>query len=692
MDTVHADIMHHCVECTAADNQTCQIAQELSTINKLLFSSMVQLQELPDTSGQLHLADISSTVSTLENLDSLQLPRCPELIGWLLRTHRCISSASVTVSFDDNACLRTLDAIGHSLGVEKLKLNCARAQALNCAYAVIPSLTKIKELDCTGNWRSADRISEDSIAALSELLMSSSFLETLRFCNFPLDARLADTFITSLRDSSTLKELDLRSSSLEYDSYPEDLTEYLSTTTLLKVLAMDMTNEFVQMAVLSGLSENRSIEKLTIGEFIGTKASTTIMARVISSNRIIRNLAISSIDCTEPWSPTIYDCWIIPLIDNGTLEEVSLPLLIVHWFKWALFIQALPEKRSLKKFRITADIDSHCIPEFLRSELKSRVLEEKVVFQCCCVSHHQDLDLLHYKSFSRVSFHSTESINTAALRIMPTCQHLTSMKIDIKRGNVTLPSALAEFLESTKALRELDLTVSGDVPHQGAGHPSWPRLLEALSRNYSLKRLSVMLHGMSDQDTEGLADSVRRSTSITSVCFYHMPTKQSNAFMRRLAVNIAQDYTLLDMFCSGDVDVEAARDWLAIRETTWRNSSLVARAARLLKASLFDRYVSGAVERVSPHPALLAEVAERLEVDKAELIGLMQDRLKVTESLSGFMRITGVVKDKVVCSPFDDNCTQLDALNECCWMHVRRYLLIEDVKHELGPPRNVQDA
>lgn len=693
MDTVHADIMRYCVECTAGDNQTCQIAQELFAINKLLFSSMVILRELPDTSGQLHLADISCTVNNLENFDSLQLPRYHELIGWLLRTHRCISSASVTVCFHDDTCLRTLDAIGHSLGVEKLKLNCVRAQALNCAYAVIPSLTKIKELDCTGNWRSADRISEGSIAALSELLMSSSFLEKLRFCNFPLDARLADTFITSLRHSSTLKELDLRSCSLECDSYPEDLTEYLSTTTLLKVLAVDMTNEFVQVAVLLGLSENRSIEKLTIGNFIVNNASTAIMAQVISSNRVVRNLTISSADCTQEWIPSLYDSWVLPLIENDTLEELSLPLKILCSFQWEHFFRALPKKENLKKFRIGSYCYQCLLPAALLEGLKSKGFEEKVVISCYCIS--QDFNLLHRKFISGVSFDavSTENIITAALRIMPNCHHFTSMDIDIRRSDVTLPFALAEFLESTKALRKLHLIVHWRERLTNADDcPWWPRLLGALAQNNSLKLLDVILEGISERDTEGLADSVRRSTSISSVIFCPRHEGDCSRFVRRLAVDIAKNYTLMNIYCRGYVCADAARDWFTVQETTSRNASLVARAARLLKASITDRCVIEALERISLHPALLADVAEKLEMDKAELIVLSRERLKVAESLNGFMRITGVVKERVVCSPPGDNCTQLHNLNHYCWMHVRRYLLIDDVKHEPGQARNVQDA
>ncbi|KAL1421556.1 hypothetical protein MTO96_022995 [Rhipicephalus appendiculatus] len=89
MDTFDEDVVVHCVECTAAENQTCQIVEKLPILNKLLLGSLKELRERPAGSGQLHLEDNVETGPTIQNFDALQLPRYPELQAWLLKSHRC---------------------------------------------------------------------------------------------------------------------------------------------------------------------------------------------------------------------------------------------------------------------------------------------------------------------------------------------------------------------------------------------------------------------------------------------------------------------------------------------------------------------------------------------------------------------------------------------------------------------------
>ncbi|KAL3192587.1 hypothetical protein MRX96_059001 [Rhipicephalus microplus] len=143
---------------------------------------------------------------------------------------------------------------------------------------------------------------------------------------------------------------------------------------------------------------------------------------------------------------------------------------------------------------------------------------------------------------------------------------------------------------------------------------------------------------------------------------------------------IEENYRLTDVKYSGYCEEQLASDWFAVQETTWRNSGLVSRAARIKQASSLDRYVTGAVERVARHPALLDEVALRAKLDRAELAVLVRDRLMQVQSMDGFMRAVGVVKERVVCHPAEDGRMQLDDLNEDCWSHVRRYLVTDDVR------------
>ncbi|KAH8030902.1 hypothetical protein HPB51_012242 [Rhipicephalus microplus] len=175
------------------------------------------------------------------------------------------------------------------------------------------------------------------------------------------------------------------------------------------------------------------------------------------------------------------------------------------------------------------------------------------------------------------------------------------------------------------------------------------------------------------------AESLIRSESIRWV-EYDDFSKDAATFVRRLAVDISHSYTLLDVHCHCHVHAAFAEDWLTVQEATQRNWSLVARAGRL-EASLYDRYVTLAVERVSVYPALLDEIAEQLKTDKAEVARSVRDRLRRTKTLNAFMRITGVVRESVVCHPSEGGGTQLVDLNEDCWRQIRQYLFLRDVKH-----------
>ncbi|KAL3208230.1 hypothetical protein MRX96_039273 [Rhipicephalus microplus] len=196
---------------------------------------------------------------------------------------------------------------------------------------------------------------------------------------------------------------------------------------------------------------------------------------------------------------------------------------------------------------------------------------------------------------------------------------------------------------------------------------------------------------MSIRDTEDLADLLKRNTSIRCFLLNTESPVNFTDFFRCLSVGIQDNYNLMRVNDHGPLESDALSPWLAVREATMRNSGLVARAARMKEASPLDRYVTAALERVVLHPTLLDEVARVIQVDKAELAVLARGRLgRRTQCLDGFMQVVGVVKDRVVCHPVDDDGRlQLDDLNEDCWRHVRQYLSTADVKCAAANVNNV---
>ncbi|KAH7944104.1 hypothetical protein HPB52_015641 [Rhipicephalus sanguineus] len=87
------------------------------------------------------------------------------------------------------------------------------------------------------------------------------------------------------------------------------------------------------------------------------------------------------------------------------------------------------------------------------------------------------------------------------------------------------------------------------------------------------------------------------------------------------------------------------------------------------------RRCASALETLSRHPALVAE----LTVTDAEAASLVRTRLSHIQDMHEFMRLAGVVKDRVTCEPREGGGKQLHDLNEDCWRHVMRYLKLDDI-------------
>ncbi|KAH7944284.1 hypothetical protein HPB52_017936 [Rhipicephalus sanguineus] len=109
---------------------------------------------------------------------------------------------------------------------------------------------------------------------------------------------------------------------------------------------------------------------------------------------------------------------------------------------------------------------------------------------------------------------------------------------------------------------------------------------------------------------------------------------------------------------------------------------------RLTVSAAFTSYTANALEKVSRHPALVRELAEKEGIAADEVTSMLRSRLRSVEGLHDFMRLTGVVKKRVTCAPPVDDCSvQLQDLNAYCWRIVRRYLSFYDVKRfTVGKP------
>ncbi|KAH6943308.1 hypothetical protein HPB50_019420 [Hyalomma asiaticum] len=240
-------------------------------------------------------------------------------------------------------------------------------------------------------------------------------------------------------------------------------------------------------------------------------------------------------------------------------------------------------------------------------------------------------------------------------------------------------------LQIRGVLRELRfIVINSCAPTTDGSAECWRLLFESISVCSSLAELEFNVTSLRDDGCkELLAHTISGSTSITRVTVHLFPLdRDSIRFVLLLSKEIQENYTLLDLQLGhASLTSEATHSWLAIMETTRRNSGFVARAATFLQTSRLDRYNAVALEQVLRNPALVRELAERECIAQDQVATTIRNGLLSVDGLHDFMRLTGVVKQTVTCAPPGDGCsTTLLDLNVDCWRCVRRHLSFDDVK------------
>ncbi|KAK8765278.1 hypothetical protein V5799_032114 [Amblyomma americanum] len=667
------------VPCTATDQSTCQIVPNLPALNELLFASHLELRELPDRCGQLSLSSFSHC--------GLLAPHSPqaELIFWLLTAHRCIVAVHVWISPFDCHTASLCRTLQRNLWLKALKLQLYEFVSYHEICAAIACSPDLEELELSMHRECPAELA----SALSALfLRASAPLVSLKLNGVLMVGKSIKAVLEALVRNSTLKKLDI-TGSLVWESFREQFVAYLTSTTGLTRVSMDSGSELEQKALLQGVLHNRTISKLSLKCFVGNEESARLIARIFRENAVLRSFHILSTkrNLTRQHE-SVYDCWLKELSKNCTLEELTLPFLIWHPVKWASFSKILSTKLSLKEVYFEKGYSNYSFLHSVSAALTESGADETVSLGSYHVEH--NLDLIKCKAFSEIYLFSNgfEHVRVAALLELPHCSHLTFLAMYVKRGDTTLSSALADCLTSTSCqLRKLQLSV-GFAGHIQNTQPNiwWATISNSVARNRSIKEISVSMINMSNKEFKDLADAVKCSRSIRTVNVKDETSGNPTAFVRCLSTDIVDNYTLLPVCLNGGLDADASKEWFTIHEETLRNCGVLARTARFTKYGQFDRYIAAAVECISQHPALLEDVAELACISKDEAAVSIRNCIRIIEPMDEFMKLTGVVKERVSCHPRDGMHMQLDQLDEHCWNLVRRYLTLEDIKYGAAQP------
>ncbi|XP_070380008.1 uncharacterized protein [Dermacentor albipictus] len=684
----------HTSPCTATEDRACHIVRHLSVWNEMLSQAKLELRETPRTRSGLTVASIDCPYMRDHSLDTLH--RVATLLHCLVKKHHCVTHVDVTMGrlnlYDELLC----DALRGNQFVESLKLRDSFSRGLgphSNFCAVVPTLPNLKHFECTSD----AECRRCFLDALTSLLLTTRSLTSLHVPNVIMKCRATKAFLTAIMACSTLRELSMN---IAFQLYVEEemcatFAEYLKSSTALTTLSF-VGDGFLYSPemelILRGLEKNRTITRLDFGAASVSERCLEAVHNIFARNTTLRSIHIAAIHRNlysfyQQRVPFIWDVWLTSLTENETLEELALPFSIWRPQTWALFFRALSTKHSLKHVIINGVVKDAIALQQVCESLRESGAEEKVVFRphLGVVCYRQDLHLLRYHCFRDVIASQADDEADAPplgrlLHQLCSLNHVTSLTVTIDPGTYRedLSSALADYVGTTTTLKTLRLISVSVADPVNETDLAWTAVVESLSRNSSLAELWVSATCVSKEDSERMADVVKHSENIRRFSVSVQHSWHLAVFVSRLSDGISHNYSLLRVEFPGYMN----KDSFAVWETARRNSRLVASASQFLAGANPDKTTATALERVLRHRALLAELAEVLSIGEDDAAAALRDEVRSFEGLHDFMRLAGVVKERVTCHRREDGRTQLDDLNEHCWIAIRRCLALGDVVDE----------
>ncbi|KAH7943538.1 hypothetical protein HPB52_009194 [Rhipicephalus sanguineus] len=618
----------------------------------------------------------------------------------LLSHHGCIVSVdlSVCISFahptgDKHKLM--CDAFRKSPSLRKLKLR-LRTSTTTLSQSFIETLPHLIQLtDLELSYVPFDRM---SLKALSEFLASTRALTTLVMTNQDIKREDTVLVVQGLKRNATITTLSVNTSLLITDSPHSGImfSDYLRSNETLRTLSVSSCYPISSTdicPVIRALFHNDTLSELNLIDLELDISNTESITDMLIQNQTLQGFHLIECFCLYPGSyvpcgdPKLVALtngsfmtsrWLTALAENKTLQELTLCLNWINPDDCGSFFRMLARNTSLKKVTVRNIPDEH-VTEICRALRetdvqgrfyvgKHRVLKDTVV------------ELPECKELSHISVgnHDDDDIEPllTALRLLPACTHVKSLCLRIidEYFNSKVSSLIAQYITNTTALRELDLELI--VRNLNAADRVELTLLQALSLNTSIRRLSIRDLRFGDTENQMLVDMLDSSRTLCYLSVQPWHHKSTISLTRKLSQNLSSNYKLLGVHLPRDQ--ASSGELFTIEEVVRRNLSLVTRAAHFVMGTR-HRYCVAAAELVHFNPGLVEKVQELASIHEDEAASRIKNCLKSITELHDFMCLAGVVKHSVSCHRREDGQKQLVDLNRDCWLNIRQYLKVGDI-------------
>ncbi|KAL1480923.1 hypothetical protein MTO96_050636 [Rhipicephalus appendiculatus] len=583
--------------CTSSEGRICDIFKDLPIWNQFFwqFRGLAKPEKRLEAAAHLH---------------------------HLLTLHRCVVSCELDCFSFDNDHQSLCDALRKSPGLRNLKL-CILPIAMDVQRDMIVTLSQLKHL------RELEfgkvYLNRAVLQDLSDFLKSTRSLTMLILTQWYLLFEEACVIIEGLKENQTIKTLSLRTCLGNHDStqWAVVFADYVSENRTLRTLSVTTgyLESFVEARlIVAALFRNQTISALSLIGFTLDFGSTKLIGSLLKRNRILRRLHLvkcawynsyhRSINYGDYGYMNLMDSfgsgsslispWLVGLAENKALEELTLDLSLYQPCECSLFFRTVASNPSLKvtveKFRHEHAAEIH------------DVLRESGAQDHCVLKDNVVVDK-HCDNLSRVevdtrSHKFQQLLDTVSL--LPTSTGVQSLQLRMctDQFNGVVASLIAEYIAGTVMLRELDINFVGALLI--AVDRAERRLVQALSLNKSIRKLSITGLCFDETDTQILVDMVHSSRTLWELSFYPYDYESTISLVQKLSQNVSNNYMLLVIGVSAYAVLDD--DLFTLKEVVRRNLSLVMRAAHFVTGKR-SRYCAAAAEIGAHQPGTCRQTA-----------------------------------------------------------------------------------
>ncbi|KAH8030614.1 hypothetical protein HPB51_010548 [Rhipicephalus microplus] len=671
--------VNYLVPCTSAEGRPCDIFKNLRFWNAFFWPVGLKLLEVHP--GQLSIETSREVMFTLD--EQKHKRKAATLLQHLLRHHRCL----VTVHLSD--CLLMAhhrlicNALVKSPSLRKLRLGLlsANPRVLRSFAVALQCLKNLEELECL--------IYKEEIfcEGLSEFLVNARSLKTFTLRRHLLDAPGDRIIFRGLMRNASTTTLSLH---MRRNSYGKEFAEYVRENQTLRTLTLTADNyetfdEVELRFIICSLFRNTTLSEVKLDGFRMSDKNSRLVALLLSINQSLKDFHMVRCslytDAYPPRSVIVYP-WLAAFRNNKTLEKLSMELSCFSLEQCRSLFEALKFNASLKNITVER-IQPLSAAEISRA-MRDTGVRERFFFSSPCYVENPCVELMECKDLSNVAVHASVFTNSdsfrTTLRVLPSCTHVTSLSITVREELFdwnAMNALISQYIAATTGLKELSLTIFREIRDLVNHNESV--LVRALAINKSIRRLCIKGISFNESETEVLTETLQSTRTLCYFSYYPRDQQSTVSLFQKLSPNFSSNYTILEL--KGYMHQVDHHDLFIIDDVLHLNVSLVARVAHFVTGTR-RRYLAAAAELVHSSPGLVESVGILASVDEGEARSRIKNSLKSFSGLDDFMRLAGVVKYGVSCHKRDDGQKQLGDIGRDCWLCIRQYLKVGDIRDE----------